>query len=899
MASEPTEEDVLRFCEFACLDVAESRNMVKAALKTTNDMQQLIMEFYDSPEKFRQKYTWDESAFVGDRNGDIKNPRISFEIEPPNDVVMHGATPPPERQYWQGSTAPSRPPSRTNNNRSPLDAVAEWMAGDATGPRNAAEEYDELRRALAESARESGVAPQESGITGGDLHEPYFGPANREEYDPNSWAMVPTGLSNTARPVSDPPPSARRRAPGAPVFLVQQPNARHAGHRVGAILTILHEIPLARNTLLQTGSPAASYGHNGDWWKGQPIYPPHLLSAMQQGQIQDTEAVRPDFNEEIHRLMAFLDLSDRSYGSAEVLADLLTATNCAKERQFFDALSHGNEVEVLKPLLHEALSVYTSSFEMVDAVERFCFLDFELSSNQWSQIETFHDVWDCLAWEEAMTWQELKEDTKMTVFREMGDVVSVLLDGTCPESMEIPDVWYPERYLESRKEDARSIQEQLAWTLGKLYEATAKEHELKRWEDPKTHKAYDKRDMLVKAIDKYEGYSKYLDGLADFQDAEPPEPIEGIDIDIDSLPPLATEVEQGLREKTTKLLARCRQQLAELDTKLKKLNWERDQLRAYRRHLGTLLTDPDEVGATSPFTGKKYFLRGVATAQDVVYVCQRAEPQLIELDEEPPPADQWWRLAFVPGDEDPVKAEKVTIELVNRQILRESRSPLLVYATEDALNTPQLPLSEALQRFVRVENKTFNLELSRQPEEEDPSRAAATRVKVLSPSKRKYRSDSIDSMATNRASVGNSDTDSRAGDFATGVIKSIELERGTEMDGISTGKNISEWQTLTEAPYYPHGVSKAMDSESATASSDEGTAGRQQHTEVFAYRNAAVGVETSQGAEENRTANPEEAQLKEPEMQEREGNNSLFSSSHFPRNADSAMGESGDRAMSN
>ncbi|KAL2760749.1 hypothetical protein ACRALDRAFT_205349 [Sodiomyces alcalophilus JCM 7366] len=946
MASEPTEEDVLRFCEFAGLDVGESRNMARAALKTTNDMQQLLMEYFDNSEKsistsfvppllltrpgrqFRQKYTWDESAFAGDRDGNNNTsictdhsssrsmvhiyltnlPTLGrshpFNVEPPGDVVMHGATPPPEHQYWQPSTAPSRPPSRTNNN-SPIGAVAEWMARDATGNGNplVLPLAEIMVDSLAESARESGIAPQESGVTGTDLNEPYFGPANREEYDPNSWAMVTTGPSNNARVVSDPPPSARRRAPGTPVFLVQQPNARHAGHRIGAILTILHEIPLARNTLLQTGTPATSYGHNVDWWKGQAIYPPHLQTAMQQGLVQDTEAVRPDFNEEIHRLMAFLDLSDRSYGSTEVLADLLTATNCARERQFFDALSDQNDAETLKPLLHEAFSMRTSSFEVVDNVDRFSFLDFELSSNQWSQIETYYDVWDCLAWEEAMTWQELKDDTKMTVLREMGDVITVLLDGECPLSMDIPDVWYPERYLESRKEDARSIQEQLAWTLGKLYEATAREHELKKWEDPKTHKTHDKRDLLVKAIDKYEGYSKYLDGLADFQDAEPPEPVEGTGIDFDNLPPLMTEAEQGFREKTTKLLARCKQQLAELDAKIEtqadaELNWERDQLRAYRRHLGTLLTDPDEVEATSPFKGKKYFLRGVATAQDVVYVCQRAEPQLIELDEAPQPIDQWWRLAFVPTDEEPftnILTQKVTIELVKRQMLQESRSPLLVYATEDALSAPRLPLSEPLQRFVRVENKTFHLELSRQPEEEDASMATTAMPQTVSPSKRKYRSGSVDSMATNRASMGNSDTDSRAGDFPMEIVEGVDLGE-TEMVNLSTVDGNSEWQTRVESPYFSREGPKATESETAPAArhgvswADEKEATDQgHHPEGLPYRDTEATVEErAQDMEKDATANPEEAQGKEPEMREREGNNSLFTPRHFSRSAELA-----------
>lgn len=56
-------------------------------------------------------------------------------------------------------------------------------------------------------------------------------------------------------------------------------------------------------------------------------------------------------------------------------------------------------------------------------------------------------------------------------------------------------------------------------------------------------------------------------------------------------------------------------------------------------------------------TCQKYLLRGVATPNDVIYLCQRSEPDLIELDESPKPLDQWWRLAYAPKDDSPVKAE--------------------------------------------------------------------------------------------------------------------------------------------------------------------------------------------------------------------------------------------------
>jgi hypothetical protein len=56
-------------------------------------------------------------------------------------------------------------------------------------------------------------------------------------------------------------------------------------------------------------------------------------------------------------------------------------------------------------------------------------------------------------------------------------------------------------------------------------------------------------------------------------------------------------------------------------------------------------------------TCKEFQLRGVVTPSDVTYVCQRAEADLIELGDQPKQLDQWWRLAYVPNEEQPIKAE--------------------------------------------------------------------------------------------------------------------------------------------------------------------------------------------------------------------------------------------------
>ncbi|KAI1500966.1 hypothetical protein F5X99DRAFT_429071 [Biscogniauxia marginata] len=71
-----------------------------------------------------------------------------------------------------------------------------------------------------------------------------------------------------------------------PAFLRQTKD-----HRVGAILSIFHKIPSVRNILLSCGRPSRNYGHNSEWWKGQPIFKQEHLAAMARGeQLWDEEA---------------------------------------------------------------------------------------------------------------------------------------------------------------------------------------------------------------------------------------------------------------------------------------------------------------------------------------------------------------------------------------------------------------------------------------------------------------------------------------------------------------------------------------------------------------------------------------------------------------------------------
>lgn len=54
---------------------------------------------------------------------------------------------------------------------------------------------------------------------------------------------------------------------------------------------------------------------------------------------------------------------------------------------------------------------------------------------------------------------------------------------------------------------------------------------------------------------------------------------------------------------------------------------------------------------------QKYLLRGVATTNEITYICVRAEANLIDLDENPGPRDQWWRVQYAANEPNPVKVE--------------------------------------------------------------------------------------------------------------------------------------------------------------------------------------------------------------------------------------------------
>jgi hypothetical protein len=399
------------------------------------------------------------------------------------------------------------------------------LTGSYVGvPNSQAQEDDDVQRAIRESAQEAGITipQQETGFVGPSEPAPtQFGPANRETYNADDWAMVPMGPANKDLSVNEPPASKRKRAPGAPAMLAMT-NARDRDHRLGGLLTIMHEIPMARNILLNIGDLAPTYGNNKDWWKGEEILSPETLAKMHQemsweaGEHNSATA----FEEEIHRLMAFLDSTERGYGSTSALVESMKYDGLAKEKQFYEMLGQ-RHMEKIRPIMQVAcLALFHSDALEEDAT--FGLLEIEHTRNEYKCIKTLYEALDHVMWSDTLGSETINQDSKVAFFKEMGEVLVLDIAGDGPKDpIEIPQEFYPERYMMSRKDEARRIQYGWRQTKQDIARLEEEKEQLDRLDEIwVTDKIKTKSDLLKMSAEQWEGYKSYLDGLGKFRTLE-------------------------------------------------------------------------------------------------------------------------------------------------------------------------------------------------------------------------------------------------------------------------------------------------------------------------------------------------------------------------------------------
>ncbi|KAL4933091.1 uncharacterized protein BDV17DRAFT_146897 [Aspergillus undulatus] len=592
---------------------------------------------------------------------------------------------------------PSRPPS-TSNTKEAAPAIQlpppPPPRDNTTTPRNglslAEQEERQLQQAVAMSLNQN-LGQQETGVTSATQK---FGPATRDNYDQGDWAM--TLFNSSAREiVISPDPVDRKKQPGEPAFIRPSQDSLH----LSGLLTILHSIPLAREALLLRNKVLFNYGQDAQWWNGQPINLPKIITIHE---AQDGDTEWDDILYESQRIIAFLDSTNRAFGSADALAGLKSMATYSTESSVSKFLESWQESAVRADSGNPLTTVFSSTaykqppkldddvpFGEYDAPMDKEFFTLEPYVEPLHG-QTLYDVLDGTMWPDSLgeplddVWLEHVADV-LTIHLETADTARSV-------DVKIPANFYPDRYLASCREIAREyrlqrlqIREDILRLQALVYRISA----------PKGIPGIPSRLVLEKAAD----------------------------VAVTLAP--SAESSSSSKSSVQQLASQLKAISRKIEDKLKELETRQRQAEESLRNYSKYLTEPSTSPNEPPV--HKYTLRGVCTEPHVTYVLRRNNPT---DNSDPKPDDyQWWRLSFsvddaksrqaqtghpsAPDDADVIgyTARKVREIEVLRAAREESKTVLLVYANSNAMNFREDTVPPALQNFVSADNAAFAAEL--------------------------------------------------------------------------------------------------------------------------------------------------------------------------------------------
>ena len=301
-------------------------------------------------------------------------------------------------------------------------------------------EQDEqnMQKAIADSMH------QEVGVI--EASNTQFGPALGTYYDSKNWTMT-YAPARAQEILQNPELEYRRRQLSQPAFLKPSP----AGHYLPALVTILHAVPIAREALLLRDHTLPDYGSGNEWWDGISIQAPRIVDLDRTAE-EDVEWEDVIF--ESQRLMAFLDGTERAYGSADVLAHM-------------EGLEHHNEIErsylelwqkmVLRASPESELaSIFESRAIVGDTTKDFSLLELRNQNDNPERSYSLYDAFDDALWNGFSA-----EDPDEVYLDKISDVFIIRADGhhlsNSGLGIKIPSVWYPDRYLKESMGVAREM----------------------------------------------------------------------------------------------------------------------------------------------------------------------------------------------------------------------------------------------------------------------------------------------------------------------------------------------------------------------------------------------------------------------------------------------------------
>ncbi|KAI8940815.1 hypothetical protein NX059_002077 [Plenodomus lindquistii] len=519
---------------------------------------------------------------------------------------------------------------------------------------------------------------QESGVLGNT--NTVFGPATQSHYDASQWAIVPT----TTEVISDPIPSQRQREEGQPAILKPSPNFNY----LPCLIPILHSIPQFRNALLSPGVLHRDYWVGEDWWSG--VASPSARIIDESKGLAETHGL--DILYEAQRLMAFLDNTDRIYGSINALLNMdawkeSTPPGLAEEDddllKFLLLWSFAFQAQVPGADLNGALR---STANVAGSQEEIFILDGTVTRDASRPDISLYDVLDDTLFSGSGGSAHLVNPSNVLMLR----LTSSRTDAA-DLGCRIPATLYADRYLERNKhiiEDMYSKIQQCQAKLGGINEQ----------------------------VDKLKYHTSSKPG------AKRVESLKLLETSIKAYQPTAGGTELAPGDAT--VLAQLRDvyhsiesKLATLEEQAREIQKTRDSISA---HFKPIVDDGADIAMDATATEfpegqspqdamhRPYKLWGVATRRDVVYLLHP------DIKSDVPDARQWWRMQYDTESTSPViMRDRLTQQDVVERAATESASVLLVYANDEAISSDPAPLPKPLVEFVKKDNLNFLEELQK------------------------------------------------------------------------------------------------------------------------------------------------------------------------------------------
>ena len=341
----------------------------------------------------------------------------------------------------------------------------------------------------------SELEPQESGVT--SQKGVHFGPARRDYYDANKWS-----LTTTHEIVLEPDASDRKLVDGEPPFLKPSPSSYY----LAPFLTILHRIPLAREVLLCRDFILEDYGFDEDWWNGSMSKGSSLKTLDGPNAAREYDQVIG----ETQRLMAFLDMTLRSYGAAEGLArldkvkdqdlDVVLANFVVFWRDAVRARSQSCTPSTL--FESTGVKLLSSTGEELGR-QGFSLLDLRPETGVAGSTRTLYDAMDDMIWEGP----QINDDT-VTYLERVAEVFTIRLSrpehGNIERAIDVPVKWYPDRYLEESKGMAREMRSKKAAIHKEIEKMDDIHRRLTTFQPPNGQAAVDPRRVMQMVIGRFE-----------------------------------------------------------------------------------------------------------------------------------------------------------------------------------------------------------------------------------------------------------------------------------------------------------------------------------------------------------------------------------------------------------